>query len=95
MENTNVKWDAWGIECSFFDADILGKEQALFALGNGYMGVRSAVEEEYPQPPGTPAYSDIPSCLVHLIKIQSPINLRNFRMQWIFSPWTSDSTESH
>ena len=52
MENTNVKWDAWGIECSFFDADILGKEQALFALGNGYMGVRSAVEEEYPQPPG-------------------------------------------
>lgn len=36
----------------FFDADILGKEQALFALGNGYMGVRSAVEEEYPQPPG-------------------------------------------
>lgn len=47
MENTNVKWDAWGIECSFFDADILGKEQALFALGNGYMGVRSAVEEEY------------------------------------------------
>lgn len=64
MENTNVKWDAWGIECSFFDADILGKEQALFALGNGYMGVRSAVEEEISPPPGNTSRIPYTTCLV-------------------------------
>ncbi len=52
MEKSDLECTAWGLGRSFFDSDTLGKEQALLAIGNGYMGIRSAVEEEYPQPPG-------------------------------------------
>lgn len=37
----------WLVEESFFDERYLGKCEAIFCQGNGYIGVRSALEEEY------------------------------------------------
>ena len=37
----------WMIEESSFDSRYLGKCEAVFCQGNGYLGVRSALEEEY------------------------------------------------
>ncbi|MBQ6314790.1 MAG: glycoside hydrolase family 65 protein [Mogibacterium sp.] len=37
----------WIIREDSFDADRLGKCEAIMSLGNGYMGVRSATEEKY------------------------------------------------
>lgn len=49
-----MKYDAgkgsltnWLVEESAFDAAFLGKCEAIFCQGNGYLGVRSALEEEY------------------------------------------------
>lgn len=49
-----MKYDAgkggltnWIVEESSFDARYLGKCEAIFCQGNGYLGVRSALEEEY------------------------------------------------
>lgn len=49
-----MKYDAgsgdltnWLVEESSFDARYLGKCEAIFCQGNGYLGVRSALEEEY------------------------------------------------
>lgn len=52
MTKSDLEWNEWEVGRSFFDPRTLGKEQALFTLGNGYMGLRGAVEEEYPQPAG-------------------------------------------
>lgn len=38
----------WLIQESSFDSRFLGKCEAIFAQGNGYMGVRNALEESYP-----------------------------------------------
>ena len=37
---------AWKIKETDFDPSALGKCEAVFSLGNGYMGVRSATEEK-------------------------------------------------
>lgn len=37
----------WIIAESDFDATALGKVEANFCLGNGYLGLRSATEEQY------------------------------------------------
>lgn len=37
----------WLVEESAFDSRYLGKCEAIFCQGNGYMGVRAALEEEY------------------------------------------------
>ena len=39
----------WLIQESTFDSRFLGKCEAIFAQGNGYMGVRNALEEAYPR----------------------------------------------
>lgn len=39
----------WVISESRFDPNHLGKAESIFALGNGYMGLRSAMEESYPK----------------------------------------------
>lgn len=39
--------DQWILRESFFDRGNLGKAEAVFSLGNGYMGLRSATEEGY------------------------------------------------
>jgi len=41
-ENTN-----WVVSETSFNSDYLGKVEAIFALGNGYLGIRSATEEQY------------------------------------------------
>ncbi|MBR6839847.1 MAG: glycoside hydrolase family 65 protein, partial [Oscillospiraceae bacterium] len=38
----------WIISESAFDSSSLGKAEANFCLGNGYLGLRSATEERYP-----------------------------------------------
>lgn len=37
----------WIVEESSFDSNFLGKCEAIFCQGNGYLGLRSALEEEY------------------------------------------------
>lgn len=37
----------WQITETYFDPETLGKVEAVFSLGNGYMGLRSATEERY------------------------------------------------
>ena len=53
-----MKYDAgcgenknWLVSESAFDERYLGKCEALFAQGNGYLGVRNALEEAYIAPP--------------------------------------------
>ncbi|MGP6139949.1 glycoside hydrolase family 65 protein [Jeotgalibaca sp. A127] len=47
--NTGEKDDkSWIITETRFSNTSLGKTEAIFALGNGYMGLRSASEEKYP-----------------------------------------------
>ncbi len=41
--------NGWFICEDTFDSTQLGKCESIFYLGNGYMGVRSAAEEKYPQ----------------------------------------------
>jgi len=41
------KENLWVLEENGFDADALGKVEAVFSLGNGYMGTRSVTEERY------------------------------------------------
>lgn len=41
------KISEWILRENSFDADALGKCEAVMSLGNGYMGVRSATEERY------------------------------------------------
>lgn len=41
------KANEWILREDCFDADRLGKCEAVMSLGNGYMGVRSATEEKY------------------------------------------------
>jgi len=41
------KFKNWIIEESDFNLDNLNKFESIFALGNGYLGLRSAVEERY------------------------------------------------
>lgn len=41
------KTDNWIISENSFDASALGKTEAVFCLGNGYIGLRSAAEEHY------------------------------------------------
>ncbi|PAB01445.1 glycoside hydrolase family 65 protein [Enterococcus canintestini] len=43
-----VKENLWQIEEVGFDSRYLGKSESIMALGNGYMGSRSATEERYP-----------------------------------------------
>ena len=50
-----MKYDAgtneqknWLVQEAGFDARYLGKCEAIFAQGNGYLGVRNALEEDYP-----------------------------------------------
>lgn len=38
----------WIVAETEFDARYLGKTESIFALGNGYVGIRSAAEEAYP-----------------------------------------------
>ena len=38
----------WVITEAYFDPSALGKAEANFCLGNGYLGLRSALEERYP-----------------------------------------------
>ena len=38
----------WILSESSFDPSALGKAEANFCLGNGYLGLRSATEEHYP-----------------------------------------------
>ena len=45
MDYSKVK--DWIIREDSFDADRLGKCEAIMSLGNGYMGLRSATEEKY------------------------------------------------
>ena len=45
MDYSRVK--DWIIREDSFDADHLGKCEAIMSLGNGYMGLRSATEERY------------------------------------------------
>ncbi len=42
------EWKNWLVQEAGFDARYLGKCEALFAQGNGYLGVRNALEEAYP-----------------------------------------------
>ena len=42
------KASGWEISESVFDPKALGKVEANFSLGNGYLGLRSATEESYP-----------------------------------------------
>ncbi|WP_317913900.1 glycoside hydrolase family 65 protein [Carnobacterium maltaromaticum] len=47
---TSVRYDEknpWIIEESFFNQEWLAKYETIFYLGNGYMGLRSATEENY------------------------------------------------
>jgi len=47
---TTLKYDtqnAWKVYETAFNKDLQGKCEAVLSLGNGYMGVRSAVEENY------------------------------------------------
>lgn len=37
----------WIVSETRFNSDNLGKVEAIFALGNGYLGIRSATEEQY------------------------------------------------
>ena len=37
----------WIIEESAFNPEFLGKCEAIFTQGNGYLGVRNALEEKY------------------------------------------------
>lgn len=37
----------WMLAEDSFDADRLGKCEAVMSLGNGYLGLRSATEERY------------------------------------------------
>lgn len=53
--NQNLKYDTgvgedtnWIVQESSFNANFTGKCEAIMALGNGYMGLRSAHEERYP-----------------------------------------------
>lgn len=41
------EWKNWLIEETCFDSRYLGKCEAIFCQGNGYMGVRAALEESY------------------------------------------------
>jgi len=48
--DTTLKYDeenAWKVFETTFHKDFQGKCEAVFCLGNGYMGVRSALEESY------------------------------------------------
>ncbi|MBC1424112.1 glycoside hydrolase family 65 protein [Listeria seeligeri] len=54
-ENQALKYDKgagefknWLISETYFNPEALGKVEAAFSLGNGYMGLRSATEERYP-----------------------------------------------
>lgn len=42
-----TKENLWQLEETGFDASSLGKAEAIFSLGNGYLGTRSATEESY------------------------------------------------
>ena len=47
---TTLRYDlenAWKIYETAFHKDLQGKCEAILCLGNGYMGVRSALEENY------------------------------------------------
>jgi len=47
---TTIEYDkknAWEVYETAFNKDFQGKYEAVFCLGNGYMGVRSALEESY------------------------------------------------
>jgi len=47
---TTIKYDtenAWKVYEAAFIKDFQGKYEAIFSLGNGYMGVRSALDESY------------------------------------------------
>ena len=41
------KISGWILREDCFDADRLGKCEAVMSLGNGYLGLRSATEEKY------------------------------------------------
>ena len=41
------KINEWILEEDSFDKDNLGKCEAIMSLGNGYLGLRSALEERY------------------------------------------------
>lgn len=41
------EWENWLISESVFDERFLGKCEAIFCQGNGYLGVRNAMEEAY------------------------------------------------
>ncbi len=46
----NMRYDKtqkWKIEEVKFDSSVLGKCEAIMSLGNGYLGLRSATEEQY------------------------------------------------
>lgn len=43
----DAEHDGWVVEESRFDSRYLGKCESIFCQGNGYMGVRCALEEEY------------------------------------------------
>jgi alpha,alpha-trehalose phosphorylase len=45
--------DAWCIRETSFDAASNFLDETLFALGNGYIGLRGTPEEGYSGPPGT------------------------------------------
>lgn len=54
-DNQALKYDKgtgvfknWLITETHFNPEALGKVEAVFSLGNGYMGLRSATEERYP-----------------------------------------------
>jgi len=47
---TTLRYDmesAWSVFEDSFNKDYQGKYEAVLCLGNGYMGVRSALEENY------------------------------------------------
>jgi len=47
---TTLRYDrenAWKVYETAFHKDLQGKCEAVLCLGNGYMGVRSALEETY------------------------------------------------